>query len=50
MIGPSAPADFVALYSRNLIPLYVVLCSLVWVLHDYFITLEDEVAYIWVRF
>jgi len=47
MIDPSVPADFVALYARNLIPLYVVLCSLVWVLHDYFITLEDEVAYIW---
>lgn len=24
MIGPSVPADFVALYARNLIPLYVV--------------------------
>lgn len=47
MIGPSVHADFVALYTRGLIPLYVVLCSLVWVLHDYFITLEDEVTYIW---
>jgi len=47
MTGPSVPADFVALYRLNLIPLYVVLCSLVWVLHDYCITLEDEVAYIW---
>ncbi|KIM39377.1 hypothetical protein M413DRAFT_74975 [Hebeloma cylindrosporum] len=34
-MGSSVPADFVALYARNLIPLYVVLCSLVWVLHDY---------------
>jgi hypothetical protein len=42
-------SEFVALYKRNLIPLYVVLCSLVWVLHDYFITLEDEITYIWTQ-
>jgi len=47
MVDPSAASEFIALYKRNLIPLYVVLCSLVWVLHDYFITLEDEVTYIW---
>jgi len=38
---------FIRLYKLNLIPLYVVLPSLVWVLHDYFVTLEDEVTYIW---
>jgi len=47
MVDPSDPTAFIFLYKRNLIPLYVVLCSLVWVLHDYFITLEDEVTYIW---
>jgi len=41
--------EFIALYNRNLIPLNVVICSLVWVLHDYFITLEDEVTYIWTQ-
>lgn len=38
---------FVQLYRLNLVPLYVVLPSVVWVLHDYFVTLEDEVTYIW---
>jgi len=47
MIDPSSPTGLIEMYKRNLIPLYVVLCSLVWVLHDYFITLEDEVTYIW---
>jgi len=41
--------EFVALYKRNLIPLNVVVCSLVWVLHDYFVTLEDEITYIWTQ-
>jgi len=49
MFDPSASADFIALYKRNLVPLHVVLCSLVWVLHDYFVTLEDEVTYIWTQ-
>ncbi|CAA7269671.1 unnamed protein product [Cyclocybe aegerita] len=40
-------SDFIRLYESNLIPLRVVLAALVWVLHDYFITLEDEVVYIW---
>ncbi|KAF8199731.1 hypothetical protein BJ912DRAFT_663462 [Pholiota molesta] len=39
--------DFLRLYRLNLIPLYVILSSLVWVLHDYFVTLEDEIIYIW---
>ncbi|KAF8963229.1 hypothetical protein BDZ97DRAFT_1821153 [Flammula alnicola] len=40
-------SQYVDLYEGNLIPLRVVLASLVWVLHDYFVTLEDEVRYIW---
>jgi hypothetical protein len=31
----------------NLIPLHVVLVGLTWVLHDYLVTLEDEIHYIW---
>ncbi|KAJ7669123.1 hypothetical protein B0H17DRAFT_989749 [Mycena rosella] len=40
-------ADFIPLFIANLIPLYVVLAGLTWLLHDYFITLEDEIQYIW---
>ncbi|KIM37269.1 hypothetical protein M413DRAFT_276320 [Hebeloma cylindrosporum] len=39
----------VRLYARDFIPLYVVLSALVWVIHDYFLTLEDEVTYFWSR-
>ncbi|KIM37267.1 hypothetical protein M413DRAFT_448572 [Hebeloma cylindrosporum] len=35
--------------SSEFIPLYVVLSALVWVIYDYFITLEDEVKYFWSR-
>ncbi|KAF8174234.1 hypothetical protein BJ912DRAFT_1064838 [Pholiota molesta] len=42
-------AQFATLYEANLIPLRVVLASLVWVLHDYFVTLEDEIRYIWTQ-
>jgi len=31
----------------NLIPLHVCLVGLTWILHDYFITVEDETRYIW---
>ncbi|KAK7001698.1 UBA-e1-C domain-containing protein [Favolaschia claudopus] len=31
----------------SLIPLHVVLVGLTWILHDYLITLEDEIRYIW---
>jgi hypothetical protein len=46
MVDPSVLSEFIALYhyERHLIPRYVNLCFLVWVLHDYFITLEDEVC------
>ncbi|KAF9033574.1 hypothetical protein BJ165DRAFT_1534522 [Panaeolus papilionaceus] len=39
--------QFITLFKKNLIPLYVVLPCLVWVLHDYFIKLEEEVKYVW---
>ncbi|KAF5342609.1 hypothetical protein D9611_001402 [Ephemerocybe angulata] len=45
--SPAEIAKFTDLYSRNIIPLRVVLAALTWVLHDYFETLEDEVRYIW---
>ncbi|KAJ7092886.1 hypothetical protein B0H15DRAFT_972576, partial [Mycena belliarum] len=35
---------FVPLVIANLIPLHIVLASLTWILHDYFVTLEDEVG------
>ncbi|KAF9479986.1 hypothetical protein BDN70DRAFT_654957 [Pholiota conissans] len=49
-MDPTDEAEFLKLYRLNLIPLYVVresISSLVWVLHDYFVTLEDEITYIW---
>ncbi|KIM46943.1 hypothetical protein M413DRAFT_266236 [Hebeloma cylindrosporum] len=39
--------DIVTDAGLDLVPLYVVLSGLVWVIHDYFITLEDEVTYFW---
>ncbi|KAF8193453.1 hypothetical protein BJ912DRAFT_961262 [Pholiota molesta] len=39
--------ETIRLSKLGLIPLYVVLSSLVWVLHDHFVTLEDEINYIW---
>lgn len=45
--SPEEIARFTFLYTRNIIPLRVVLASLTWVLHDYFDTLEDEIRYIW---
>ncbi|KAJ7073300.1 hypothetical protein B0H15DRAFT_925669 [Mycena belliarum] len=38
---------FVRLLIGSLIPLHVVLAGLTWILHDYFVTLEDEIRYIW---
>ncbi|KDQ23875.1 hypothetical protein PLEOSDRAFT_1048725 [Pleurotus ostreatus PC15] len=35
---------FIALYKGNLIPLTTVPSALTWILHDYFVTLEDEVC------
>ncbi|KAJ7681975.1 hypothetical protein DFH06DRAFT_971612 [Mycena polygramma] len=36
-------SDFIPLVIANLIPLHVVLAALTWILHDYIVTLEDEV-------
>ncbi|KAJ7141638.1 hypothetical protein C8R46DRAFT_1135444 [Mycena filopes] len=52
---PSTPSStdaqdtskFIPLLIGNLIPLHVVLAGLTWILHDYFVTLEDEIRYIW---
>ncbi|KAK0457031.1 uncharacterized protein EV420DRAFT_1551036 [Desarmillaria tabescens] len=40
-------SKFAALYKGNLIPLHAVLVGLTWIVHDYFVTLEDEIRYIW---
>ncbi|KAF9007528.1 hypothetical protein BDQ17DRAFT_1302128 [Cyathus striatus] len=40
-------ASFVKLYEGNIIPLRVILACLTWVIHDYFVTLKDEIKYIW---
>jgi len=44
---PDPQVEFVRLYTASLIPLRVIAPCLVWVLHDYFITLEDEIRYVW---
>ncbi|KAF7318550.1 UBA-e1-C domain-containing protein [Mycena chlorophos] len=44
---PGSQAELDSLYVGNLIPLHVVLAALTWVLHDYCITVEDEIRYIW---
>ncbi|KAJ7463300.1 hypothetical protein FB451DRAFT_1266100 [Mycena latifolia] len=40
-------SQYIPLVIGNLIPLHVVLAGLTWLLHDYFVTLEDEICYIW---
>ncbi|EDR08587.1 uncharacterized protein LACBIDRAFT_296897 [Laccaria bicolor S238N-H82] len=40
-------STFINLYSLNIIPLRVVLASLTWVLHDYLVTLYDEMKLVW---
>ncbi|KAJ7812722.1 hypothetical protein B0H14DRAFT_1452090 [Mycena olivaceomarginata] len=40
-------SSLIPLVVGNLVPLYVVLVGLTWVLHDYLVTLEDEIRYIW---
>ncbi|KAJ3514650.1 hypothetical protein NLJ89_g2248 [Agrocybe chaxingu] len=41
--------EFIRLYKLNLVPLKIVVASLTWVLHDYLVTVRDEVRYIWVN-
>ncbi|PPQ63566.1 hypothetical protein CVT24_004863 [Panaeolus cyanescens] len=42
-------SDIVKDYKLSLIPLYMNTSFLVLVLHDYFVTLEDEMTYIWTQ-
>ncbi|KAJ6450558.1 hypothetical protein C8R47DRAFT_322787 [Mycena vitilis] len=44
---PQDTSQLIPLIIGNLIPLHVVLAGLTWILHDYFVTLEDEIRYIW---
>jgi len=47
-MNPQNPNEYFAhLYSLNLIPLRVVLGAFALVIYDYFLTLEDEVKYVW---
>ncbi|KAJ7088579.1 hypothetical protein C8R44DRAFT_819037 [Mycena epipterygia] len=39
--------EYANLVQRSLIPLHVVLASLTWIIHDYFVTVEDEIRFIW---
>jgi len=47
MASEVSQTTFNKLYEGNLIPLYTCLTGLVWVVHDYFLTIEDEVKYVW---
>ncbi|KAF8700061.1 hypothetical protein AX14_000831, partial [Amanita brunnescens Koide BX004] len=40
-------SDFIRLFRSNLVPAYVILASLTWILYDYFLTLDDEVKLVW---
>ncbi|KAJ3860001.1 hypothetical protein EV359DRAFT_67684 [Lentinula novae-zelandiae] len=46
----SKESQYLALYEANLIPLRVCLVGFTWGLHDYFLTIEDEVHHIWIRY
>ncbi|PBK85669.1 hypothetical protein ARMGADRAFT_549984 [Armillaria gallica] len=46
-MSSESESNFAALYEGNLIPLHAVLVGLTWIIHDYFVTLEDEIRYIW---
>lgn len=45
--GPEDIAYFTKLWRSSLIPLHACLVGLTWIVHDYFLTLEDEIQYIW---
>jgi hypothetical protein len=38
---------FINLYRANLVPAYVILFSLTWILYDYLITLDEELKLVW---
>ncbi|KAJ6465499.1 hypothetical protein C8R47DRAFT_1224367 [Mycena vitilis] len=44
---PQDPSLYVPLLVADLLPCYVVLAALTWILHDYVVTLEDEIEHIW---
>ncbi|KAJ7209018.1 hypothetical protein B0H12DRAFT_1158238 [Mycena haematopus] len=46
-IQDSDTNPLIQLVIGNIIPLHVVLVGLTWVIHDYLVTLEDEIRYIW---
>ncbi|KAJ7108222.1 hypothetical protein C8R44DRAFT_636656 [Mycena epipterygia] len=46
-MDPQDVSQYIPLVIGSLIPLHVVLAGLTWLLHDYFVTLEDEIRYIW---
>ncbi|KAF9524806.1 hypothetical protein CPB83DRAFT_860724 [Crepidotus variabilis] len=48
-IVPISQQAFEKLYEGNIVPLRVTLAGLTWVLHDYFVTLEDEIRFFWFR-
>ncbi|KAJ7457049.1 hypothetical protein FB451DRAFT_1407083 [Mycena latifolia] len=39
--------EYIHLVEGSLIPLHVVLAGLTWIIHDYFVTVEDEIRFIW---
>ncbi|KAJ6476705.1 hypothetical protein C8R47DRAFT_1020717 [Mycena vitilis] len=47
LMSSQASSQYIHLIIGNLIPLHVVLVAFTWILHEYFITLEDEICYIW---
>jgi len=47
--GSITESQYVALYRGGIIPLNACLPGLTWVLHDYLITVEDEIKYVWPR-
>ncbi|KAG7094295.1 hypothetical protein E1B28_007896 [Marasmius oreades] len=49
MSNPIDENHFIALFEGSLVPLRVCLVGLTWGLHDYLITLPDEIRFIWSR-
>ncbi|TFK42186.1 hypothetical protein BDQ12DRAFT_598906 [Crucibulum laeve] len=46
-VSPADLEKFTKLFKGSLIPLHACLPGLTWVLHDYFVTIEDEIRYVW---
>ncbi|KAH8077416.1 hypothetical protein BXZ70DRAFT_1012976 [Cristinia sonorae] len=43
----ATPSDILHIVKADAIPLFACVASFVWVVHDYVVTLEDEIRYIW---